>query len=48
MTEIIFLHLYELDFILFELPVLNFRIWQIIEMLSQTELDAWIQVVTVA
>ena len=47
MQQIIFTHLYELDNILFELPF-NFRIWQIIEMLSQTELDAWVCSVTVA
>jgi len=46
MTETIFLHLYELDNLLFELPLS--RLWQMIEMLSQTELDSWIQVVTVA
>lgn len=40
MDEVIFHHLYELDNILFELPI--WRIWQVIEMLSQAELDAWI------
>lgn len=38
MQEIIFRHLYEFDCILGELPT-NFRVWQIIEMLSKTELN---------
>ena len=46
MYEAIFLHLYELDCIIFELPLS--RLWQMIEMLSQTELDAWICSMTVA
>jgi len=47
MQEIIFRHLYELDCILGELPT-NFRVWQIIEMLSQTELNDIILCVAVA
>lgn len=46
MTEIIFEHLYELDNILFELPMWPY-IWQVIEMLSQTELDHFILCATV-
>jgi len=47
MQETIFEHLYELDNILFELPMRPY-IWQVIEMLSQTELDHFILCVTVA
>ena len=47
MTETIFRHLYELDNILFELPMWPY-IWQVIEMLSQTELDHFILCATVA
>jgi len=50
MNEAIFYHLYQLDNILFELPMLPFyfRMWQVIDRLSQTELDAWIFSMTIA
>ncbi len=46
MSEIIFLHLYETDTIFFELPM--WRIWQVIEMFSQTELNAYVSLIGMA
>jgi len=50
MNSDLFFHLYELDNILFELPVnsMYFRMWQVVEMLSQDEMSAWLMSVTIA
>ena len=37
----LFRHLYETDTLLFSIPI-DFHVWQVIEMLSRYELDAYV------